>query len=287
MNKFIKALIKLDSLAGKKRYVFTELCRAYFSNTRKLKILFSKKDIWEEFNRPTFKFLPHFLSYEEINPEIIAEHDLVVPMFFEDIIYLNEFRDLIKNNPIPIPSIEAANLCNDKFLFSEKLIENGFGDYIPKINGELSYPLFLKKKIDIGAVHTYFVENKEQEMALLEGKNPDDFFRQTFVSGTREYSAHILFKNNKIIRAITMEYSFEKDGSIHLKDSRLASKMVKNNSTHFELFTSILNCIGYEGICCFNYKLIENQPMIFEINPHCDGDFSIYFFSFLRSLDFN
>ncbi len=283
MNNITKYLVKLDTYSYKAWYVFSELCLAYVYPKPKMKILFSKKNAWEPRIRRAFQYLPHTLTFGEFNSETIAEYDLVVPLVIEDVFYLNEVRHLIKNNPISIPSLECVQLCNDKYIFAQKLIENNFGDYIPQINGELSYPFFLKKKIDMGGENSFLVENHEQEIALLKSANSDDYFRQKFISGGSEYSTHIFFDKQRIVRSITLKHIFEKDGSISGRDPQFGIKMV--NCRYLDIFTAILNTIGYEGMCCFDYKVIDNRPCIFEINPRFGGNLSLFFFSFIRSLN--
>ena len=275
----------LDTHLRKTWYVFSELCVARFCAKRKLKILFSKKDDWEANIRRGFRFLPHTITFAELTPQAIAEHDLVIPLHIEDMYHLNDIHDSIKDNPIPIPSTESIKLCDDKYLFSQKLIENNFADYVPQANGDLPYPFFFKKKIDLGGIHTYLIENREQELELSNSVDNDEYFRQQCIIGNSEYAAHIFFNNHRIVRAITMEYIFDKDRAIKNKDDDFRMKMDKNNPDHLDLFAAILDCIGYEGICCFNYKIVDNRPIIFEINPRVGGSLAVYLFSFLRSLN--
>ena len=254
-----------------------------------MKILFSKDENMINAIKKGFRISPisHTITFAEFNPQIIAEHNLVIPLLIEDVYYLNESAHLIKDNAIPVPNMEIVKLCDDKYLFSRKLIEYGFADYIPKIDEEASYPFFFKKKIDVGSVHTYLIENHEQELQLLEelDVNNEEYFRQQCVLGFNEYATHIFFKNNRIIRAITMKYIFDKEQAIKYKDKQLGMIIDKNCDEHLDLFASILERMGYNGICCFNYKIVENnRPVIFEINPRVGGSLAIYLFSFLRSL---
>lgn len=283
INNLMKGLVKLDSYFFKTWYMFSELGLAYIHPKRKMKILFSKKDAWEPRIKMALRYLPHSVTFGEFNPQIIAEHDLVVPLVIEDVFYLNEVRHLINDNPIPIPSIECVRLCDDKYAFAQTLITRNFGDYIPQINGDLPYPFFLKKKIDMGGENSYFVENREQELALINEMNSDDYFRQKFISGGSEYSTHIFFDKQHIVRSITLQHIFEKDSSISGRDYQFGIKMV--DCPYLDIFAAILKSIGYEGLCCFDYKVMDNRPCIFEINPRFGGNLSLFFFSFLRSLN--
>ena len=143
---------------------------------------------------------------------------------------------------------------------------------------------FFKKKIDIGGENSFLVKNREQELELVNSVNVDEYFRQKFVSGTSEFSTHILFNKQRIVRTITLEYIFLKDGSSSGKDEKFGIKM-HPGCPYLDLFTNMLNCMGYEGICCFNYKIVDGRPSIFEVNPRFGGNLSLYFFSFLRSLN--
>jgi predicted ATP-grasp superfamily ATP-dependent carboligase len=42
-------------------------------------------------------------------------------------------------------------------------------------------------------------------------------------------------------------------------------------SPYPDLFAQILTRLDYEGTACFNYKIANGQPMIFEINPRFGG----------------
>lgn len=292
MNSLLRYFAKLDTYFYKTWYMFTELCFAYVTK-RKRNILFitEKNDLFRFNIKRTFRFLPHKVTFieesiEDIKLLPLAEYDLIVPLTsMQNALYLNELRDLIKDNPIPMPSTECVLLCDDKYAFAQKLIANNFGDYIPQIDGELPYPYFLKKKIDDESKNTYFIENREQELALLSSVNSDEYFRQKFVSGTTEYCAHIFFNKQQIVRSITLICIYEKDGSIRGKDAEFGVKMMAD-CPYLDLFTDILNSVGFQGICHIDYKVIDGRPCIFELNPVFGGsDLALYFFSFLRSID--
>ncbi len=283
MSNLKKHLVKLNSYFYKTGYIFCELCLAYIYPKPKMKILFSKKETLEKKIKFAFQFLPHTVTFADINPETIIEHDLVIPLHIKDILYLNEVRHLIKNNAIPLPSTECVQLCDDKYIFAQTLIANDFGDYIPQINGDLPYPFFIKKKIDMGGENSFLVENYEQELTLSNMINNYDYFRQKFVPGEREYATNILFDKQRIVRSVTLEHIYLEHNTINGQVDQFAIKMV--NCPYLDLFTVILNSIGYEGICCIDYKVINNRPCIFEINPRFGGNLSLYFFSFLRSFN--
>jgi predicted ATP-grasp superfamily ATP-dependent carboligase len=263
--------------------MLSEVCLALVYPKPKMNILFSKKSVWEPRIRWGFRFLPHMLTFDEFNPNTIAAHDLVVPLTIDDVFYLNSVRHLIENNAIPIPSFDCIQLCHDKYAFAQTLINNNFAAYIPPIADDLPYPFFLKKKIDEGGENSHLVENREQELALLQSENNEDYFRQKFISGGSEFSTYIFFNKQQIVRSITLKHLFEKEGAINGKDPKFGMQMVI--CPYLDIFTAILNLIAYEGMCCVDYKIIDDSPYIFEINPRFGGNLSPFFFSFIRSLN--
>ena len=46
---------------------------------------------------------------------------------------------------------------------------------------------------------------------------------------------------------------------------------MQRGSRHQDLFGDILGKLDYEGAACFNYKLADDAPRIFEINPRFGG----------------
>jgi hypothetical protein len=101
--------------------------------------------------------------------------------------------------------------------------------------------------------------------------------------GKSEYATHILCKDNKIVYSLNVKYTFANDMPIKGKDKPLYMTIIK--SYYLDTFTTILNTINFEGLCCFNYKIVDGKPLIFEINPRFGGSLCPFFFIFLDQLD--
>ncbi|MNC96669.1 hypothetical protein D3C83_141030 [compost metagenome] len=62
--------------------------------------------------------------------------------------------------------------------------------------------------------------------------------------------------------------------------------MVQRHSCPFlDSFCEILTLLKFEGLCCFNYKIKDSRPLIFEINPRFGGSLCSYFYPFIRHLE--
>lgn len=262
----------------------SELIILYLDFKPRLKIMFSNRNSsWKSRLQKGFRFTHHQIVFEEITAENIADFDLIVPTTIQDLKSLNNTPELIEHNLIPIPSLESIEICDDKKIFFQTLSKNGFSKYLPKTGGKYNYPYLLKKRNDEAGENSYIISNDEQEHTLAEYiKNPD-YFSQESVPGKKEYATHILFKENKVAYSITIEYNFEHQCQIHGKVQATYSELI-TSSPYLDVFSDILKSIKFEGLCCIDYKIIENSPVIFEINPRPGISLSPFFFSILKAL---
>jgi carbamoylphosphate synthase large subunit len=230
-----------------------------------------------------FRLLNHQLTFGDFTPENIRENDLVIPLNINDLRELKKYPHLTENKLIPTPSIDAIDICDDKYLFIQTMIENGFGDLIPKIGTDLPVPFMLKKRVSSSGNSCYFISSPEQQKEYQKLILDPDYFCQQVVGGADEYATHILFKNNKIVSSLTIKYTFFSGLPINGKEKMMYSYISKCN--YLDKFSAILNSIGYEGLCCFDYKVINGKPQIFEINPRFGGSLSAYFFTFMKKVN--
>jgi predicted ATP-grasp superfamily ATP-dependent carboligase len=206
-----------------------------------------------------------------------------VPLTIYDLQYLNESRHLVLHNPIPIPSADSIALCDNKPLFNQTLIEKGFGEFIPNVCGTQKYPYILKKQSDEWGVNSHIISDAQQEHAFADILAQPDYFCQEFIQGSEEYATHVLFIDQKILYSMNIKYHFNNKFPIKGKDPFSYTKIC--HCPYLDLFSSILTSIGYEGLCCINYKVSNNRPFILEINPRFGGSLSTFFFSCIRHLD--
>jgi len=242
------------------------------------KILFSnEKQEWKEELKKGFRNSRHKVFFGEITSENSKEYELIVPLKIHELIN-PEIRKLLINNPIPIPTIESVLLCDDKFQFNKTLISKGFGEFIPNMGGALTYPYILKKKIDQWGQNTHIIYGSHEEEKFSEILNSPEYFCQEIITGKSEYATHIVIENKKIVHSLNIKYIFKSDLSIKGKDK---SAVIICTCPYLDIFTSILISIGFEGICCINYKVRNKTPYIIEINPRFGGSLCPYFSLFV------
>jgi hypothetical protein len=274
---------KLTANISKLKFFVFQTIRAIAFPAPSTRILFSSKMASEKNIRFGFRLLNHQLTFGDFTPENIRENDLVIPLNINDLRELKKYPHLTENKLIPIPGIDAINICDDKYLFIQTMIENGFGDLIPKIGTDLPIPFMLKKRVSSSGNSCYFISNSEQQKEYQQLILDPDYFCQQVVGGADEYATHILFKNNKIVSSLTIKYTFFSGLPINGKEKMMYSYI--SQCDYLDKFSAILNSIGYEGLCCFDYKVINGNPQIFEINPRFGGSLSAYFFTFLKKVN--
>jgi carbamoylphosphate synthase large subunit len=178
---------------------------------------------------------------------------------------------------------QAIHRCDDKTLFNRILVENGLGDFIPRVGEDLRYPYILKKKIDAWGKNSHIILNEEQESEIPEKLSNPEYYRQALVPGRYEYATHVLFSNGRIVHSINIEYCFDAEVYIKGKNPPVYIRKV-DHSPYLGIFSSILSLIGFEGLCCVNYKDIDGRPLLFEINPRFGGSLCGHFYSFMKYL---
>lgn len=269
---------------SKAKFVALETARAILFPRPELRILFSANQDNEQTIRSGFRLFHHHIEFGAFTPENISKNDLLIPLHIADVRALLKYPQLTKNKLIPIPGLETVNICDDKYLFSETLIQKGFKHLLPAIADDLPLPFMLKKKVAAGSENCYLISNTEERLKYKELIKSPDYFCQEIIEGTDEYCTHILFKDHKIVASITIKYNYHNGITNNIKsDYSLFYKSICK-SPHLDTFTSILNAIDYEGLCNFDYKMQNGELKIFEINPRFGGSLSRYFFTFLRQL---
>lgn len=243
-------------------------------------ILFSEKEWWDHLLRkgPYAKNLN--LTFSKFNLETIAKYDLVIPLTIPDLEFCIANKDRIPNNPIPFPSINSFNICNDKSLFESFMLQNGFSDYLPKYNAEIKFPFILNKSQDEGGVNTFIVRDNNDLDTYKDQVNDPNYIKQSIVEGNREYATHVIIKDGKIKNALTIVYKFDDTVYIKGKDKYICRNICGNK--HLQIFENLLLKMNFNGLCCINYKEKDGLPIILEINPRFGGSLCDYFYPFLH-----
>lgn len=250
-----------------------------------IKILCSDKDDWktkcdqQHYNKSlyVFKYI-NFDVLPKLNP-----YDLILPLYEKDILILNNSYKNQSGKYI-IPSNEVVEFCNDKKKFNKYLIENGFEDYIPKIlDQRKDFPYILKKSIDEWGLNSHIIDTEEKEQQLAEFLDNSEYFKQEYITGQDEYTTHFIFDKTKIVYHFTLHFKFPDSVFIKgLQSPSFKKAQINPTETLFaDLFEKILININFSGVGCFNFKIVNGIPKIFELNPRVGGSLPLDLENFL------
>jgi predicted ATP-grasp superfamily ATP-dependent carboligase len=264
-------------------YVRLEKLQALLAPVGAKKILFSDKPEWEEHIRLGFKHLPHQVDFGTISEDSFDRYDIVVPLTIAALERALEHSPH-QRSALPLPNADTIRLCDDKYKFNRALIEQGFGRYIPEVvqGQQLKPPYILKKRTGWWGKNCYMIRNSEDERIHLDLIDDPEYFCQRVIAGPSEFATHILFVDGRIVKALNIKYQFAGDIPIKGQDHFLFQ--VIHRCPYLDLFARVLNAVGFEGLCCVNYKVANGQPFLLEINPRFGGSLAPYFFSFVRHL---
>lgn len=228
-------------------------------------ILFSRKDDWETGIRAALAaHSPDFVEFEHADPE---RYDLVMPLTLKDARHFNRHFAHLNRVKALVPADAAIDACDDKQAFARCLLQAGFARFLPGTGDDLPYPYLLKKHVSEWGVDTYIINGPGDEDEHRERMESGQYLKQEYVFGQKEYTAHLLVAGGRVRFMRTLEFAFTETLFVKGQSFAHASQEFVDHRHLSALFESILNCLGFQGICCFNYKLRGDTPKIFEINP--------------------
>ncbi|MFP5439469.1 MAG: ATP-grasp domain-containing protein [Bacteroidia bacterium] len=273
----LKSLIINQSFYTKEKFLFPH------SKLSEYSILLTDKDAHRNnITQEHFKKLGIKVEFKRFDDSIdFKKYNLVVPITIDDLQVCSSNREAINQQHIPIPSAEAIHICNQKGLMITTLRNAGLGRYVP---GETTgFPYILKNDYGEYSATTYIVRDAEDEARYASFINNPNYLKQQLITGNEEFATHVIIKGGKIVTSLTVRYKYPEAVYLQGNTKQVSRHVVK--CRHTEIFTHVLNIIGYEGLCCIDYKVQDGVPKIFEINPRFGGSLSPYFFSMLRHLN--
>lgn len=252
-----------------------------------IKILCSDKEDWKtKCNQQQYNKSLHSFDYTNFDllPKL-NQYDLVLPLYEKDIFILNNsYKN--QSEKFLTPSNEVVKFCNDKKVFNRHLIENGFAEYIPKIlDQKRAFPYILKKSVDEWGLNSHIINSEEKERQFATQLNNPEYFKQEYIIGEDEYTTHFIFDKNKIVYHFTLHFKFPDNIFIKgLQSPSFKTAQIKPTETLFsDLFEQILNNINFSGVGCFNFKMVNGIPKIFELNPRVGGSLPLDLENFINA----
>ena len=197
---------------------------------------------------------------------------IVLPLHIDDSYFINKHKQILIDNGLKfyVPTTEIIDIFNNKKKFHDFMLQNNLDIYVPKRYDNYVYPCILKNVSLEYGIDTYVIKSSDDLPIIMD---PDKYIILEPIYGNIEYTTHIFAVNGKIKIHTTVEYYKDKDLYIRSDfDRPLKAIFIDNISNEiFNIFEKIMQISLYTGVCCINYKIIDNIPIIFEINPRFGG----------------
>lgn len=210
------------------------------------------------------RFDVQFAAFDDAD---FAPFDLVVPLRIDQIAPAARANADGRRRAV-LPSAALVETCDDKLLFHHRLTGLGFDDLLPALLPERpdAYPYVRKaRRGDFG-----------QGVRVIHGPGeddapPPDSFAQEAVAGRYEYVLHLLRVDGRVRYRLCYRYDMEQPLSVRGEAAIAAAIEPDDPAPAMPTCVRILDALGYEGTCCFNYKLEKGRLSILELNPRFGG----------------
>jgi len=167
---------------------------------------------------------------------------------------------------------------DDKQLFINYALEQKIEKYLPKIyskNSNLSDDTLVIIKPRVSSFSNgVYLRNLHQLTDLdFDGNVVQEYIKNPF-----EYAGYFVVHNGEIIHSFAymghhgMGEFIKCQGSKYDKTPKTRIMLDKEIIDKFELF---LKPVLYTGVCCFDFKIVNGELKIFELNPRLGGSMTL------------
>ena len=167
-----------------------------------------------------------------------------------------------------MPSKEAIETFQHKKLFAEYAQKYALHYYMPEHFTTLQTrgKKLCVKPFSLNAGIGIYITDKIYNEIF------NNYVVQEYIHDYVEYTTHIIARNGIIIYHLTYQITFMTDeyikGGINTTNSIIKINLDKQ---YLDILQMFLLPIKYDGICCVNFKIVNNKIYIFEINPRLGG----------------
>ena len=170
-----------------------------------------------------------------------------------------------------LPDKDMINIFSDKHIFSKYIDIMNLSPYAPKTYDKTNvvFPCVFKP-INMNASHGVKIINDLEEYNQLINKSEwkgTKHILQSVVNSKDEYVTHCLCKNGEILWHCTYLYTMPTESTIR----KPSTTLVKYDIDIKHLYQMKMFLKLYTGMCNVNYKIIDNDVVVLEINPRFGG----------------
>ncbi|MFD1612230.1 hypothetical protein ACFSCW_10490 [Sphingomonas tabacisoli] len=197
----------------------------------------------------------------------IASFDLVVPLTIDQIVAARDANADGRRRAV-VPDAELVEICDDKLLFCENMLAMGLGALLPELLPDPPnvFPYVRKPRRGEFGDGIRIVRRPEDD----HDPSPHSFCQRP-VEGAYEYVLHLLRVDGRIRYARCYRYLMADTLSVRGREQPALTIAEAEPGRALKPCADILERLGFEGTCCFNYKWEAGALRILELNPRFGG----------------
>lgn len=231
--------------------------------------------------------IKHNIYFDEIdNLEIILKTvkkyniDILIPCTFKQMYFtIDNYVILSKTIKYIVcgKDKKPIRLLNDKHMFCEYMIRRNFSKFIPTLyfsninsigtlHDKISYPCIFKLIKTCGGDGSFIIKTN---VDLNNTLNKTNYIIQEYINSPNEYAGHFCTINGKIIYYVFYKITNNDETFIQRGKVQMYERITK--PIHLDVFSKIFMDLNYTGFACIDFRIFNNSPKIFEINPRLGG----------------
>ncbi|GAA5509767.1 ATP-grasp domain-containing protein [Novipirellula caenicola] len=241
---------------------------------RKPSVLFSRKHDWNNAIGQSLRdYVPFCYNLSDVN---VRRFDLLFPLTVRDEKYFNLHHRSLHGQKAIVPSTEVIELCDDKQALIHRLTQYGFGEHMPATGCRFEYPYVVKKRVSGFGDGTFIIQNSDDERELETLLNAESHFTLEHISGQEEFATHLVIAKGQVVFSRTCKYFFPPGVYVKGRHGKPVKRQTSDHSPYTGLFEEMLRAIGYEGVCCIDYKPHGSGIKLLEINPRFGATMALF-----------
>ena len=240
-----------------------------------------------------FKLLPYSVFFNELDNIdkvilCIKENNIntIIPCTYKQMFFIIENTSILSQYVKCIlcnSSKKSIKLLNNKMNFCNYMMENGFGEYIPKVfinhsdgkrnvQSDITYPCIFKLNKTCSGYKSVVILSVNNLYSILNNKQNKNYIIQEYIVSPNEYSGHFYIMNG-LIKYFVLYMATDNNKNYIQKGKMSNYVKVIDNRIDFcmDIFSKIFTKLNYTGFACADFKLYDDNLKIFEINPRLGG----------------
>jgi carbamoylphosphate synthase large subunit len=217
----------------------------------------------------------------------LAGIDAFVPLCLSDIQAMFGVSDKLSAKAL-IPTRDVLELADNKITFYQYLFAHGFGSSVPQIiETPTQYPIVAKMDFGSNGEGVWILHDDEQLASLLNTHQRENIVLSEYIPGSREFAFHFLAKHGEILWSGVVEHDHATSDAtpyVRGQNGAVGTSVTCAEFSELNVLHAIIEKLGFTGTGCFDFKVLDGTPKIFELNPRPGYSIALWINQYLSAL---